>query len=76
MCVFAGERLLENGGELELIDGRQASEARRELGARGIDPDQGFALLIGDRRDHGSDALHRLTRLGTRSGVLNRLLSG
>ncbi|PSJ20902.1 hypothetical protein CVH10_15380 [Halomonas sp. ND22Bw] len=68
------QRIRRDVGELELIDGRQESEARRELSAKGIDLDQGFALQIGERWYHGSEALHRLTLLGTRSGVFNRLM--
>ncbi|MBB3190995.1 CIA30 family protein [Halomonas cerina] len=68
------QRIRREVGELELIDARQDSEARRELSAQGIDLDQGFALQIGDRWYHGGDALHRLTLLSTRSGVFNRLM--
>lgn len=68
------QRIRQEVGELELIDARQDSEARKELSAMGIDLDQGFALQIGDRWYHGSEALHRLTLLGTRSGVFNRLM--
>ncbi|MBW6392070.1 DCC1-like thiol-disulfide oxidoreductase family protein [Billgrantia antri] len=68
------QRIRKEVGELELIDARQESEARRELTASGIDLDQGFALQIGERWYHGSEALHRLTLLGTRSGVFNRTM--
>ncbi|XKE46943.1 CIA30 family protein [Halomonas organivorans] len=68
------QRIRRDVGELELIDGRQESEARRELSTLGIDLDQGFALQVGDRWYHGGEALHRLTLLGTRSGVFNRLM--
>ncbi|MGR2740173.1 DCC1-like thiol-disulfide oxidoreductase family protein [Billgrantia sp. Q4P2] len=68
------QRIRKEVGELELIDARQDSEARRELTDLGIDLDQGFALQIGERWYHGSEALHRLTLLGTRSGVFNRLM--
>ncbi|MCE8019930.1 DUF393 domain-containing protein [Halomonas sp. MCCC 1A11036] len=68
------QRIRREVGELELIDARQASEARRELTARGIDLDEGFALQIGKRWYHGNEALHRLTLLGTRSGAFNRTM--
>ncbi|MCE8032208.1 DUF393 domain-containing protein [Billgrantia tianxiuensis] len=68
------QRIRREVGELELIDARQESEARRELTARGIDLDEGFALQIGERWYHGSEALHRLTLLGTRSGAFNRTM--
>jgi predicted DCC family thiol-disulfide oxidoreductase YuxK len=68
------QRIRRDVGELELIDARQESEARRELTAMGFDLDEGFALQIGERWYHGSEALHRLTLLGTRSGLFNRLM--
>lgn len=68
------QRMRQDVGELELIDARRNSAARRELTELGIDLDEGFALQIGDRWYHGSEALHRLTLLGTRSGVFNRLM--
>lgn len=68
------QRISTEIGELELIDARQKSEARAELTAMGVDLDQGFALQIGERWYHGSEALHRLSLLGTRSGVFNRLM--
>ncbi|WP_444677968.1 DCC1-like thiol-disulfide oxidoreductase family protein [Halomonas sp. E19] len=68
------QRIRRDVGELELIDARQDSEARRELTAMGVDLDEGFALQIGERWYHGSEALHRLTLLGTRSGLFNRLM--
>jgi predicted DCC family thiol-disulfide oxidoreductase YuxK len=68
------QRIRQDVGELELIDARQDSEARRELTDLGIDLDEGFALQTGERWYHGSEALHRLTLLGTRSGVFNRLM--
>ncbi|WP_231613401.1 DCC1-like thiol-disulfide oxidoreductase family protein [Halomonas sp. BC04] len=68
------QRIRQEVGELELIDAREDSDARRELTQLGIDLDQGFALQIGERWYHGSEALHRLTLLGTRSGIFNRLM--
>ncbi|UYG05503.1 DUF393 domain-containing protein [Halomonas sp. LR3S48] len=68
------QRIRTEVGKLELIDARRGSEARRELTDLGIDLDEGFALQVGERWYHGSEALHRLTLLGTRSGVFNRLM--
>ncbi|MGQ4877250.1 DCC1-like thiol-disulfide oxidoreductase family protein [Billgrantia sp. LNSP4103-1] len=68
------QRMRREVGELELIDARQQSEARRELTEMGVDLDEGFALQVGERWYHGSEALHRLTLLGTRSGTFNRLM--
>ncbi|WP_111412247.1 DCC1-like thiol-disulfide oxidoreductase family protein [Billgrantia lactosivorans] len=68
------QRIRQEVGELELIDARQNSAARRELTDLGIDLDEGFALQVGERWYHGSEALHRLTLLGTRNGGFNRLM--
>lgn len=35
--------------------------------------DEGFVLKIGDQFYHGSDAIHRLALLSTRTGVFNRM---
>src|SRR5690554_4958850 len=43
------QRIRRELGELELIDARQESEARRELTAMGINLDEGFALQIGEQ---------------------------
>lgn len=68
------QRIRRELGELELIDARQKSEARRELSAMGINLDEGFALQIGEQWYCGAEALHRLSLLGTRSGIFNRLM--
>lgn len=68
------QRIRREIGELELIDARQESAVRQELNTMGIDLDEGFALQIGERWYYGADALHRLTLLGTRNGIFNRLM--
>ncbi|MDT8878119.1 DCC1-like thiol-disulfide oxidoreductase family protein [Halomonas saccharevitans] len=69
------QRLRRDVGELELVDAREQSAARRELSALGIDLDEGFALRIGEQWIHGSEALHRLALMSTRSGLFNRLMA-
>lgn len=66
------QRIRRDLGELELIDAREDSAARDELTRLGIDLDEGFALQIGEQWYHGSEALHRLSLMSTRSGLVNR----
>jgi predicted DCC family thiol-disulfide oxidoreductase YuxK len=44
-----------------------------EITAAGLDIDQGMVLKVGDKLYYGSDALHSLSLMSTRSGVFNRL---
>ncbi len=66
------QRIRRDLGKLELIDAREDSAARDELTRLGIDLDEGFALQIGEHWYHGSEALHRLSLMSTRSGLVNR----
>ena len=63
----------EDAGVLEIVDAREASEVLDEITRRGLDIDQGMVLKMGDRLYHGSDAIHALSLLSTRSGFFNRL---
>ncbi len=44
-----------------------------KITAAGLDIDQGMVLIIGSEMYYGSDAIHMLSMLGTRSGISNRL---
>ena len=44
-----------------------------EITAAGLDIDQGMVLKVGDRLYYGSDAIHTLSLMGTRSGLFNRM---
>lgn len=63
----------ESVGELVLVDARESSEVMNEITERGLDIDQGMVLKIDDSLYYGSDAIHMLTLIGTKSGVFNRL---
>lgn len=69
------QRIRRDLGELELIDAREDSAAIHELTCLGINLDEGFALQIGERWYHGSEALHRLSLMSTRSGLVNRVMA-
>jgi predicted DCC family thiol-disulfide oxidoreductase YuxK len=66
-------RLHETAGALVLVDARQASGVKDELTRRGLDVDQGMALRVGGDVYYGSDAIHKLSRMSSRSGLFNRI---
>ena len=55
-----------------LVDAREPSEVMNEITAAGLDIDQGMVLKMGGAMYYGSDAIHMLSLLGTRSGFFNR----
>ncbi len=66
-------RLRESIGPLVLVDAREPSEVMDEITAARLDVDQGMVLKVGSTLHYGSDAIHMLSLLSTRSGVFNRL---
>ena len=66
-------RLRESVGRLVLVNARESSEVMDEITAAGLDIDQGMVLKIGSNLHYGSDAIHVLSLLSTRSGFFNRL---
>ena len=60
-------------GNLRIVDAREDSEVLKEITSQGLDIDQGMVLKIGDQLYYGSDAIHTLALIGSRSGVFNRL---
>ena len=60
-------------GELKIVDAREDSEVLTEITSKGLDIDQGIVLKAGDQLYYGSDAIHALALMGSRSGVFNRL---
>lgn len=65
-------RIRESVGELHLVDARDDSDVMREITAQGLDIDQGMVLKMGDRLYYGSDAIHALSLISSRSGFFNR----
>ncbi len=65
-------RLRESVGRLTIIDAREPSDLMDDITARGFDIDQGMVLIVGDQFYYGSDAIHTLALMGSRSGVFNR----
>lgn len=66
-------RIREDIGELVLVDARDPSPILDEITALGWDIDQGMVLKLEQQLYYGSDAIHMLSLLGSRSGVFNRL---
>jgi len=66
-------RIREDVGRLVIVDAREDSPIMREITAAGLDIDDGMVLKLGDELYYGSDAIHMLALIGSRSGVLNRL---
>ena len=63
----------ESAGKLVLVDARENSAILREITLAGLDIDQGMVLKFQDRVYYGSEAMHVLSLLSTRSGIFNRI---
>jgi len=66
-------RLKENVGDLVLQDAREPNQVMDEITALGLDIDQGMVLKVNEQLYYGSDAIHALALLSSRSGIFNRL---
>lgn len=66
-------RLRESVGNLQLVDARESSAVMDEITALGWDIDQGMVLKVEDELYYGSDAIHALAMMSSRSGIFNRL---
>ena len=66
-------RIREDIGELILQDAREPSAVMDEITALGWDIDQGMVLKMGSQLYYGSDAIHALALISSRSGFFNRI---
>lgn len=66
-------RIRKDIGELQLVDARDDSEAMADITARGLDIDEGMVLILDDQLYYGSDAIHALALISSRSGFFNRM---
>jgi len=66
-------RIRETIGDLKIVDARDKSEVLDEITAQRLDIDQGMVLKMGGQLYYGSDAMHALALISSRSGLLNRL---
>ena len=66
-------RIRASVGNLVLVNARDDCPVMREITAAGLDIDQGMVLKVSDELYYGSDAIHALSLMSTRSGIFNRL---
>ena len=66
-------RIRETFGELKLVDARESCAVMDEITSQGLDIDQGMVLKMGGQLYYGSDAIHALALISSRSGLFNRL---
>lgn len=66
-------RIRESVGKLTIIDARQNSRVMKEITESGLDIDQGMVLKMGGQLYYGSDAIHALALISSKSGIFNRL---
>lgn len=66
-------RIRDSVGELKLVDARDRSAIMDEITTQGLDIDQGMVLKLGGQLYYGSDAIHALALISSRSGFFNRL---
>ncbi|GAA6140092.1 hypothetical protein NBRC116583_38390 [Arenicella sp. 4NH20-0111] len=66
-------RIRERVGKLKIVDARENSEIMDEITSKGLDIDQGMVLKMGDQFYYGTDAIHALALISSKSGIFNRL---
>ncbi len=57
---------------MKIVDARENSEVRDEITEMGLDIDQGMVLKMSGQIYYGSDAIHALALISSRSGSFNR----
>ena len=60
-------------GKLVIVNARENSTVMDEITAAGYDIDQGMILKMGNEFYYGSEAIHALALISSRSGVFNRI---
>lgn len=60
-------------GELKLINAREDTEAMAQITAQGLDIDQGMVLKMDGVLYYGTDAIHALALISSRSSLFNRV---
>src|SRR5688500_15749276 len=66
-------RIREAVGNLRIVDARESSEIMQEITNMGLDIDQGMVLKMDDQIYYGTDAIHALALISSRSGIFNRV---
>jgi predicted DCC family thiol-disulfide oxidoreductase YuxK len=66
-------RLRETYGEVEVMNARECPELVEELARRNLDLDDGMVLALNGEYFHGSECVHRLALLASRSNAFNTI---
>src|SRR5688572_7388928 len=66
-------RIRESVGDLRIVNARESSDVMKEITDMGLDIDQGMVVKMEGQIYYGSDAIHALSLISSRSGVFNRL---
>ena len=66
-------RLEDSAGKIALVDARADPEQRRALVGRGVDLEEGFAVIACDTFSTGADAAHALATLHAGTGLADRI---
>lgn len=66
-------RIRESVGNLKIVNARDDSAIMQEVTAKGFDIDDGMVLKMGEQLYYGSDAIHALALISSRSGIFNRI---
>lgn len=66
-------RLRERTGKVHLIDARSGHPLVDEVRSRGLDLDEGMAVMFQGRLYHGAGAMNMLAILGSDGGIFNRV---
>ena len=66
-------RIKESIGNLKIVSAREDSDIMKEITALGLDIDQGMVLKMGGEFYYGSDAIHTLALISSRSGTFNQI---
>ena len=66
-------KIRETIGDLRIIDARKESKILTEITKSGLDIDQGMVLKMENRLYYGSDAIHALALVNSRSDLPNHI---
>jgi predicted DCC family thiol-disulfide oxidoreductase YuxK len=66
-------RIRESVGDLRIVNARESSAVMKEITDMGLDIDQGMVVKMEGQIYYGSDAIHALSLISSRSGVFNRI---
>ena len=70
-CRFV--RVRRSVGKLRLVNARESTAVMEEITEAGLDIDQGMIVKMGGQLYYGSDAIHTLALLSSRSDLFNKL---